>query len=413
VPDDPEWIAQFMGAIWRMSLQTHYEREPTHSAILVAAKWREIWEDLQVSGCCNGGADQNINVYNTLIQTNIFLEVLHQAWVLALFDVTVAFFGVPAEFDADPGDAGAEIAQRNRALCLATRSYIDQLMNQAMQWIEDSVPGVTTIGIGAMLIPSVPMWITGAGFAAVALGLSKLYEQASDKAYREYLACGMFNELLGKGINDTAAFAASLDNLPIRPPPPETIDQNLARDALEIWARSVTNNVDNYLAFVKQLDVAMGVAAELTDEDCPCLASWEQLFDFTLGELAWVTDPRDGSGWGATHVPGVGWQNSGVGAQKSLGIKLTVMTEDGNFDEVKMTYVLGTALLRQATIQTILVSDTTSDDITPAGTFVPFDGNYSFSTQTLHALILSAGAGSSHVLESITFKGVGNNPFIL
>ncbi len=267
-----------MGAIWRMSLQTHYERDDAHSGKLVAAVWREIWEDLQVSNCCNGGAQQNINIYMKMIQTQIYIQTLTQLWIAAAFDVQVAFLGTPADFDTDPGDAGPEIASRNRALCMITQSFVDEMFNTGMSWIEDSTIGITAIGVGALAVPVIPVWIIGAGFSAVALALSSLYGELQRSDYRSYMACALFEALKGVSTNNRAAFADAWDNLPARPPPSETPSEDIARDAIEAWGRAQLSLEGNYVAFVSQLKAAMEIAENLTDNDCPCLGEWEQTF---------------------------------------------------------------------------------------------------------------------------------------
>jgi len=54
VPNDTEYVAQFLGSLWRMSLQTHYERDSGHSGAIVAAIWREVWVSVQnaLTGGC-------------------------------------------------------------------------------------------------------------------------------------------------------------------------------------------------------------------------------------------------------------------------------------------------------------------------------------------------------------------------
>jgi len=236
-----------------------------------------------MAGCCAGGAQQNVNIYIKQLQIQAYMQTLMQLWVSSALDVQVAFFQVPDFFDSHPADVGDAVQDRTRALCLATQSWVDQLLNDAMEWIEDSAVGVTAIGIGAVIIPTIPTIIAGAAFAAAALALSALYEQANDPAYREYLACAMFNALKGVSISNRTEFANSWDNLPPRPPPPEFPDQDLARDAIEAWGRTRLNNTENYLAFVKQMDAAMGVAQELTDSDCPCLSDWSHSWLFGNG----------------------------------------------------------------------------------------------------------------------------------
>lgn len=306
VPDDREWIAQFMGAIWRMSLQTHYERDTAHNAIVVAAKWREIWSEVNAMNCCQGGAQQNINIYMKLIHTQIYMEVLSQLWIDAAFDVQIAFFQCPDNFDTDAGDLGPDIAARNRALCMICNSWVAESFNTGMSWIEDSSVGITAIATGAVAVPIIPIWVIVAGFSAVAISMSIVYQQLQLPAYREYMACAMYEALKGVSTGNRAAFGAAWDSLPVRPPPPETPDQNIARDAIEVWGRAQLRLKDNYLAFVSQLDAAMQIAGELTDDDCVCLSDWTHVFDFEIDDQGWTTmwdDDRDHG----VYSPGVGW----------------------------------------------------------------------------------------------------------
>src|SRR5690606_38105961 len=49
VPDDPEYIALFLGAIYRLSQQIWYDRDPEHKAKQVAAVWHQVYLDLMDS----------------------------------------------------------------------------------------------------------------------------------------------------------------------------------------------------------------------------------------------------------------------------------------------------------------------------------------------------------------------------
>lgn len=43
VPNDPEWIGMFLGAIYRLSQQVWYDRDANHSAKIVAARWQDVY----------------------------------------------------------------------------------------------------------------------------------------------------------------------------------------------------------------------------------------------------------------------------------------------------------------------------------------------------------------------------------
>lgn len=313
IPDDPQWFAMLSGALWRLSLQTHWERDAAHSAKIVAARWREIWMEVQgMAGCCNGGAQQNINIYMKMIQTQIYIQTLTQLWIAASLDVLVAFPGCPVDFDTDPGDVGDEVGDRDRALCMIVQSYVDEMFNTGMSWIEDSVLGITSIGVGALAVPIIPVWIIGAGFSAVALALTSLYGELQRSDYRAYMACAMYQALKGVSTNNRGAFADAWDNLPARPPPPEFPDEDIARDAIEAWARAQLSLEGNYVAFVSQLSAAMEIAGQLTDQDCGCLAEWEHTFldGEGLGDLVilnWPDPPFQPATYnaGADQIEGV------------------------------------------------------------------------------------------------------------
>jgi len=49
VPDDPEYIALFMGALFELTKQMHYDRDLSHTAKLVAAVWKEIYDATALS----------------------------------------------------------------------------------------------------------------------------------------------------------------------------------------------------------------------------------------------------------------------------------------------------------------------------------------------------------------------------
>lgn len=298
VPNDREYIAQFMGAIWRMSLQTHYERDEGHSAVTVAALWRGIWKDLQVSACCgNLINDVTINIeLNT--QAAIYLFELNQLYIAAGLDVDVAFPGIPALYDSDPGDAGAEIAQRNRALCLAVESLVNTIFNRAISWLQSQTEEVAGLLVGAVAIPwiSTPFTVGAIIIGLVAAG--EVLQELVRPAYRAYVACGIFTALKGEDPNLKQKFFEAADNLPARPPPPENPLQDAARDVIEIWLRSQLNNTENYLSFVKDLRAAMDMAVSLTDQDCGCL---ELLIEDTDGFT--FTSPQV-----IEHLGGTSWR---------------------------------------------------------------------------------------------------------
>lgn len=365
-----------------------------------------------MAGCCNGGAQQNINIYMKLLQTQIYIQTLTQLWIAAALDVTVAFPGCPVDFDTDPGDVGDEVAARDRALCMIVQSYVDEMFNTGMSWIEDSAIGITAIGVGALAVPIIPIWVIGAGFSAVALALSSLYGELQRSDYREYMACAMYDALKGVSTNNRGAFADAWDNLPARPPPSETPSEDIARDAIEAWARAQLSLEGNYVAFVSQLAAAMEIAGELTDADCGCLAEWTHIFDFTASDGGWVGDAEDCAvDWDAHYTPGVGWESTGLTPEVSLMIRLP-MVANGTFTKVS-NLQSGSTLgpLSRATETPGCVIQFQSDVVPPTGGFVDFIGSM-FTGDRLTHLVPATIPNRPQVLSQLSYRGVGINPFL-
>ncbi len=281
-----------MGAIWRMSLQTHYTRDAAHNGKLVAAVWRQIWEDLQVSDCGCSPTSGLQDVININIQNMILIQTWKQTWIDAGLDIDLAFPETPDLFDSDPDDDAGEALERTRALCLAVSSWVDELMNRGLSYAREAGVAIGSSVSAGFALPTVPTWLVAGALVTSAFALSELASQLADTSYRQYLICAMFEDLKGKDTNSATDFAESWDNLPARPPPPESLPQDIARDVIEAWGRSQLNNVDNYIGFIKTLNIGMSVASSLTDADCSCISGWEQTWlggfdqagDWTLEE---------------------------------------------------------------------------------------------------------------------------------
>lgn len=323
VPNDPQWIAHFYKAIWRLGIQSNYERDAAHSAKIVAAKWREIWEELQVSACCGA------TIYDLTINTQINVQVatylweLNQLYIASGSDIFVTFPETPVLFGSDPADAGDEIAQRNRALCLAVESFVNESFNRALSWMVAQKEEVGALVLAGLAAPPVSIYVVIAAIAAGGFAIAEVAQELARGAYRDYIVCGMFDALKTESSGDKGAFFGSADNLPPRPPPPESAAQNIARDVIEVWLRSQLNNTENYLGFIKSLNAAMGIASALEDEDCGCIELCDDYtdgFEAGLGENTYLwPDPaipvpsragRDAGEWRLDA--GEGFEDGGI-----------------------------------------------------------------------------------------------------
>ncbi len=284
VPDDPEWVAMFMGAIWRLSLQTHYEREPTQSGKVAAAVWRGIWEDIQVNSCC-GQSATILTINNTInVQNAQYMYAINLAFIAASLDIQVLWPETPADYDTEPTDTGDEVPRRHRALCIAVDSMVNTFCNRGLLWMESQTEEVAGLIAAGVALPFVPWYGVLGAIAGIGLLAGYVAAQLAEPSYRDYLTCGIFDALLGESTGSMSAFFQSADNLPARPPPPQTAPESLARDIIEIWIRSQLNNTENYLAFIDTLNTAFTVAISLADEDCGCIELCDNYTDgFELG----------------------------------------------------------------------------------------------------------------------------------
>ncbi len=281
VPDSPEYIAQFMGAIWRMGIQSHYERDEAHSGAVVAAKWRAIWLEVQSDmGCCRGDTITNYYNYQSYqLQMRILLQSLTLRYINASLNVQVAFFDVPDTYEADPGDIGDEIAERNQALCLACESWVDEICNQGTSFIQGAAIDGIPFAAGAVVVPFIPTAVVGfIAIGALYFGAA-IWIQLNDEDYRSYLACGMYEALKGESTTSEAGFDQAFDNLPARPPPAEGPVEDDARDIIELWLRGVVNDRENWLGFVSILGSAMSIAATLPPGSCECYSCSSVTYD--------------------------------------------------------------------------------------------------------------------------------------
>lgn len=424
VPDSVEYRAQFLGAIWRMSLQTHYQRDTAQSGKVVAARWRSVYTQLVTNmNCCEPSfTELNQTIQNNYFTVQLLMQNIRQLWINAAFDVQVAFYNTPGNFDTDPGDVGDEIASRNRALCLAIEGWIDAVFNEAMSFLEASAADVVPIAVGTAAIPLVgPIISVTIGTALLVFGITT-YQQLLDEDYRHYLACAMFTNLKGESTGDRDAWNASLDSFPDPRPQPEPPAVDAVRDIIEEWMRSQINNLDNYLAFVSNLSTAMDIAGQVQDEDCGCLG-WVHVFDFTVENDGWVTRVADSRDYG-NYVAGVGWVSEYGGSDigqtdaERLYIEKTGIV-DTNFTAIR-AYYSGTGNDGIGNASTLGVKDDlVLQDVDIHVLWNVSDGSWvhewdfnETGDEIEQSIVNPTGADDSEItLTSIVVAGLGDNPF--
>lgn len=424
VPDSVEYKAQFLGALWRMSLQTHYERDEAKSGKIVAARWRQVYEEVRDNmACCpDTGMTQIIDIDIRNNSIKILMQNNQQLWINASFDVEVAFYGTPDKFDTDTGDTGDEIDTRTRALCLAVNAFVDDLFNQGMQWLEGAVPDIVAVAAGSVVIPSVPtLVVTSIGVGLLFFG-AQAYAEMLSKSYRAYIACAMYENLQGVAINSRDDWNACLDTFPNPRPEPETAFQDVARDTIEEWARSQINNLDNYLGFVSNLNAANSIASVLGDEDCQCLG-FRHVFDFETGdEQGWTDRAEDSRPYG-NFVPGTGWVSEFAGAAESMPNAERLYIQNTDFDVTTITdisvYYTTTGTQgsgRVAAIRALLADVLIDNDLnTLWGVPEVFVHRWSLHIscdEIEQNIVNDTGSDNSQiVITAIIVEGLGSDPF--
>lgn len=296
VPDDPQWRAMLLGALWRLSLQTNWERDAAHSAKVVAARWREVWREVSEMTCCGtAGAITNVTLNSQMVQNMQMALAWQQIWIDNSSTVSLAYYEIPDTYSTDAGDVGDEVTQREQALCLAIQGWTNEVMNYMESWMISNVEEAAIIAgsslVGLASITGLLMWPLAIGWAVgVEIGIAAFLELRRTE-YRQYIQCRMYENLAGKDPDSRADFEASLTADPIGRPQPETVFQDVARDAIETYLRGQLNNLDNYLMFAGQLGTAMDIARSGA-VDCPCLDEWEQIWLDGYGLGDWDIVPR-------------------------------------------------------------------------------------------------------------------------
>lgn len=301
------------GALYRLSLQTNWERDEAHSAKIVAAKWREIWTEVNAMRCCGpDGSETNIQISNQMVINMQLAVTWRQIWLSASSTVSLAYYAIPATYSTDPGDVGPEINYREQALCLAVQGWINEVANYMESWLlsnfDEVIQAAAGIATTAMAISGLVGWPVLIGFTTVGIVAVEAFEELRSTVYRNYLVCRMVANLQGLDPDVRTDFEQGLDADTVGRPTPQSPQQDIARDAIEAYIRSQMNNLDNYLMFAGQMGTAMDIARSGNIEDCGC-GTWAHTFDFTIDEQGFTAfelvpgDPR------AFYDAGVGWGN--------------------------------------------------------------------------------------------------------
>lgn len=299
VPDNPQWRALFLGALWRLTLQTHYERDTAKNGKVVAARWRQVYSEVRDSmGICTPS--------DTIIRSTInadFRLALNVEFTANGLD-GIAPDRPDTFFDEDAGDTGAEVTQRTNALCNACIDFVNTIADDAAN---------VALTAGLTVIPTLtPIVFAIAPIAGAILisGLALLTLAArlalNDEETRRKVACCMFDNLEGLAITE-ANFNASLTGCGFG----ALSQEEIVREIIE----GGVNDRGDYLAFVSVLGSFFAAVGD-TQIDCQC-GLWTHTFDFEAENDGWTDRAEDTRPYGIYNA-GIGWVSEFAGASESL-----------------------------------------------------------------------------------------------
>lgn len=311
VPDDVQWRAQFLGALWRMSLQTHYERDDNQSGKTVAARWRLVYAEVRDNmGICT----PSDNVMRVTINANFRMQLLIEFTANGLDGIAPdrpdTFYG------EDSGDTGDDVLRRENALCNACIDYIATVADDLSSKVEAA--GLTGIPFITPIVWSIAP-VAGALFiGALSVLVLEVVKALGKDWIRQKVACCMYDNLRGVAITE-ANFNTSLTGCGFA----ALSDEEIVRDMLEAGV----NDRENWLAFVNVLGSFMGSVGAL-ETDCAC-GIFEHTFDFEIDDQGWETRADQDRDFGV-YTAGVGWE-SVFGFETVWAERLYVQIQD--FDQ--------------------------------------------------------------------------------
>lgn len=171
VPDDPEWISLFTGAIYRLGQQVWYDRDAAHTAKIIADRWKLVYYDLMTRMRTGNPCEGSGTVFDIRLNPSDPCELqktfdgstwVHAAWLDECFKNTlkrnpkdgsygwydgIDFFRVP---DGEWVDNPPEIVfpepkvrgGTNADLCIASASasrVLQQLYRETWDWFAQSL----------------------------------------------------------------------------------------------------------------------------------------------------------------------------------------------------------------------------------------------------------------------------------
>jgi len=172
VPDEPQWIAAFYGALQRLSLQSIWDRDEAHTAQVIAERWLQVYLDTLAGDCMADDCDDCLGrilkdpatgAYGYMSDDPVgFYRFPDGAWVDSPIDTV---WPAPQPYTVGSDDERRCIAARNATLVLR------QLYQETWGVFIDA-------SVGAALSLSSAIFQFFASLVAVSWGLNQLLEVA-------------------------------------------------------------------------------------------------------------------------------------------------------------------------------------------------------------------------------------------
>lgn len=288
IPDNDEYRAAFLGAI--DSLQEWWNWEKSYQpgdtrASQAAAYWRTLILDHL---CIRYGVHVITNCDDEIKRQLYQIEQQNNEAINARR--AAAYTGTPTSINPNAPTTnfnGDNSAQRNDALCSATKDYVYSRVMATLNLYRYNL-GLASVAAGIAGWLGGVFGLIGGGVAVLiaALQLIPIEEAAADEDALNDVVCMLYDDLKGVAISP-ANFTATINALPVDTGNRATIITIL---------KSAAASVENYYLFVDLLgDWYVNRLAGAVD--CPCTDSWCYNFDFaTAGLEDWSKVATIGAG---------------------------------------------------------------------------------------------------------------------
>jgi len=402
IPASTDWLAFFGGALTELTKKYNWQQFGAVSVDDTVAKMQEIidnWYTEPCEACSTPGGYRVIR-----IGSGGHVEQLDENgdWVDATDD-----YHIPLP---DAREDGTEADQ----ICLAAKNAVNGLqvlyesLSDSWNGDLDEAEAITalietfaltfgfaiapiTYGIAAFFLP---IFVTM--YALVEFVIADLWDEDVSKALTCFLVACASNDA-GVVTFDYDCFTEQLrENVNIF---------DLTEDQLRLYLQ-----ISYLLYFIGGADGLnfAGGSAAITEDDCSfCDDRWCYTWDFLTTDGGWVSNPRDGSGWGAVYTGALGWHQ---GDFLCMSRQLPAAC---NIDQIVVDCADGGAIFEmywEDAFPNAAGTDTIDSFPTACTTGAPGGTDWNPASGDWLTLQIANGA-RSEVITRITISGEGDNPF--